>query len=82
MKIVIAMFFGTAAFLLGMIGLDIFVHDQTFSEALKASPNQFMHSLAYLVLLAWNYKFVTLIAFGIATAIILVRIVPEIRNQH
>jgi len=82
MKILIATFFGTVAFLFGMIGLDILVHDQTLQEAWRGSPYQFMHSLAYLIVLAWDYKFVTLIAFGIATAIVLVRIVPEIRNQH
>jgi len=82
MKIVIATFFGTVAFLLGMVGLDILVHNQTLHEAWKGSPDQFVHFLGYLIMLAWQYKFVTLVAFGITTAILIVRVVPEIRNQH
>ena len=82
MKLLIAAFIGTVAFLFGMIGLDIFVHDQTFHEAWKGTPDQFLYSVGYLMVLAWDYKFVTLIAFGITTAIILVRVVPEIKNQH
>lgn len=68
-------------FLVAMIVVDVFAHDQTLYEAWKGSPDQFWQSLGSLVLLAWQYKIVTVIAFGLAIAVLFVRGVPDLRNR-
>jgi hypothetical protein len=81
MKIVIAVIAAAFGWVVIMIGNDVFAHDQTFAEAWKGSPHQLLHSLGDLAVMAWQYKVVTLIALGILTAVLLVRLVPDIRNQ-
>ncbi len=69
------------AYVCYMVGTDVFVHDQTFSEAWKGSPHQFIQSLGQLATMAWQYKVVSLIALGILSAVLLVRLVPDVKNQ-
>ncbi len=81
MKFVITVIVTAIAYVLVMLGNDVFAHDQSLSEAWKGSPHQFIHSLGELAMLAWQYKVVTLIAIGIITAILIVRLVPDVKNQ-
>lgn len=71
-------FFG---YVIAMLGVDVFAHDQTFHEAFKGLPNQIAHSFGDLFGLAWQYKFPTIVAFAIVIAVFYVRRVPEVRNQ-
>jgi len=80
MKILAASLATVAGYLLYALGVDVFVHDQTLYEAWKGFPYQLSRSVSDLLALAWQYKFVTLIVFAIATAVVYVRRVPEIRN--
>jgi TRAP-type uncharacterized transport system fused permease subunit len=80
-KFVMASFVVVLGFMFTMIGVDVFVHNETFQEAWKGYPSQFLQALRDLLLLAWQYKFVTIVAFAIAIAVLFVRRVPEIRNQ-
>ena len=77
MKAVMIVLVAAIAFAVIMISLDVLVHDQTLSEAWKGSPDQFWQSMLDLVSLAWQYKVVTAIVFGIIVAILLVRQVPD-----
>jgi|HubBroStandDraft_6_1064221.scaffolds.fasta_scaffold2230641_1 hypothetical protein len=81
MKLVIVLIITAIAYVLVMLGNDVFAHDQSLAEAVKGSPHQFVHSLGELAALAWQYKVVTLIAVGIAVAVALVRPVPPVKNQ-
>lgn len=81
MKIVIAIVATIFGWVVIMIGNDVFAHDQTFSEAWKGSPHQLIQSLSTLAGMAWQYWAVSLIALGILSAVLLVRFVPDIRNQ-
>ncbi len=81
MKIVVALVVAAIGFMVVMTGVDVFVHDETIYEAWKGAPHQIEHWLADLFILAWQYKFVTIVAFAIAMAIVYVRFVPEIKNQ-
>jgi TRAP-type uncharacterized transport system fused permease subunit len=81
MKFLMASLIAVLGFMFTMIGVDIFVHDETFQEALKGYPSQFIQSVGDLFALAWQYKFVTLVAFAILMAVLFVRGVPEVRNQ-
>lgn len=67
-------------YLLYMIGIDVFVHDETFYEAWKGSPVQFWRSLSDLCVLAWQYKWATIVVFATAMVIVYIRRVPEIKN--
>jgi hypothetical protein len=69
------------AYVCYMVGDDVFVHDQTFGEAWKGSPHQLIQNMGQLATMAWQYKFVSLIFFGIVSAILLVRLVPDVKNQ-
>jgi hypothetical protein len=80
MKIFVASVAAVAGYLLYALGIDVFVHNETLYEALKGFPYQLSRSLGDLFVMAWQYKFVTLVALGIATGIVYVRRVPEIRN--
>ncbi len=81
-KIVFALVIAAAiVFVPAMIVVDVFVHDETIYEAWKGLPHQIVHWLADLFILAWQYKFVTIVAFAIAMAIVYVRFVPDIKNQ-
>ena len=66
-------------FLLAMLGVDVFVHDQTLYEALKGSPHQIWHYLGVLAVWAWQYKLGTLLVFAIVTAIVYIRRVPDVK---
>lgn len=81
MKLLFASMVAVFGFLLAMIGMDVFAHNQSFHEALRGMPNQFRHSLLDLLGLAWQYKFPTVVAFAIVIAVLYVRGVPEVRNQ-
>jgi hypothetical protein len=81
MKWLLASMVAAFGFLLVMIGMDVFGHDQSFHEAFKGMPHQLARSLGDLVGLAWEYKFPTIVAFAIVIAVFYVRRVPEIRNQ-
>lgn len=80
MKILAASIAAVAGYLLYALGIDVFVHDQTLYEALKGFPYQLSRSLGDLLVMAWQYKFVTLVVLAIATAVVFVRRVPDIRN--
>ena len=80
MKILAASVVAVAGYLLYALGIDVFVHDETLYEALKGFPYQLSRALGDLFAMAWQYKFVTLIVFAIATGVVYVRRVPEIRN--
>ncbi len=69
------------AYVCYMIGNDVFAHDQTFSEAWKGSPHQLMQDIGQLATMAWQYKVVSLIVLGIVGAVLLVRLVPDVKNQ-
>jgi hypothetical protein len=81
MRFIMAVIVAAMGYVAYMIGNDVFTHDQTFVEAWKGAPQQFIQSLGQLAVLAWQYKVVTLIALGIVTAVLLVRLVPDIKNQ-
>jgi len=81
MKVVLTIIAASVAWVFIMIGMDVFGHDQTFSEAWKGSPQQFLHSLGELASLMWQYKVVSLIALGILVAVLIVRLVPDMKNQ-
>ena len=69
------------AYVCYMVTNDVFAHDQTFSEAWKGSPHQLIQSINQLATMAWQYKVVSLIALGILSAVLLVRLVPDVKNQ-
>jgi Co/Zn/Cd efflux system component len=81
MKFLFASMVAVFGFVLAMIGMDVFAHNQSFHEAFRGMPNQFVHSLGDLLGLAWQYKFPTVVALAIVIAVLYVRIVPEVRNQ-
>jgi len=81
MKFLGASLLAVVGFMFAMIGVDIFVHDETMAEALKGYPHQFLQSLGSLFVLAWQYKFVTFVFCAIALAVLYVRVVPPIKNQ-
>ena len=81
MKIILSAIAAAIAWVFIMIGMDVFGHDQTFSEAWKGAPQQFLHSLGDLASLMWQYKVVSLIALGILVAVLIVRLVPDMKNQ-
>lgn len=81
MKPVMTVIAAALGYVVYMIGNDVFAHDQTFSEAWKGAPHQFIQSVGQLAWLAWQYWVVTVIALAIATAVLLVRLVPDIKNQ-
>jgi hypothetical protein len=80
MKIFAASLVAVAGYLLYALGIDVFVHDETLYEALKGFPYQLSRSLGDLFVMAWQYKFVTLVVLAMATAVVYVRRVPDIRN--
>jgi len=81
MKFLFAAMVAALGFVLAMIGMDVFGHDQTWHEAFRGLPHQFVRSFGDLLGLAWQYKFPTVIAFAIVIAVLYVRRVPEVRNQ-
>ena len=68
-------------FLLAMLGVDVFMHDQTLAEAWKGSPHQIWHSLGVLAGWAWQYKLGTLLVLAIVTAIVYIRGVPDVKTH-
>ncbi len=80
MKILAASLAAVAGYLLYALGIDVFLHDETLYEALKGFPYQLARALGNLCAMAWQYKFVTLVVLAIATAVVYVRRVPDIRN--
>lgn len=68
-------------FLLVMLGVDVFMHDQTLAEAWKGSPHQVWHFLGVLAGWAWQYKLGTLLVFALVTAIVYIRRVPEVKSH-
>jgi uncharacterized membrane protein YgdD (TMEM256/DUF423 family) len=84
MKFVLASIFVALICVFGAVGVmivDLLVHDESISEAINNAPQHLVHSVGDLFLLAWQYKFVTFIAFAIVIGILYVRRVPEVRNQ-
>lgn len=81
MKILVAGMAAAFAFVMTMIGLDVFVHDQTLREAIHGMSHQSRAALMDLLGLAWQYKAATFIGCAIIIAVFYVRRVPEIRNQ-
>jgi hypothetical protein len=81
MRFVFASLLAVVGFMFAMIGVDVFVHDETLGEAWKGYPHQFVQSMGSLFALAWQYKFVTFIFCAIALAVLYVRVVPPIKNQ-
>jgi uncharacterized membrane protein YgdD (TMEM256/DUF423 family) len=65
----------------GMMVVNLLVHDESLSEAINNAPQQMLHSIGDLFLLAWEYKFVTIIALAIVIGILYVRRVPEVKHQ-
>lgn len=80
MKILAASLVAVAGYLLYALGIDVYVHDETLYEALKGFPYQLSRSLGNLFAMAWQYKFVTLVVLAIATGVVYVRRVPDIKN--
>lgn len=68
-------------FMLIMLGVDVWIHDETLVEAWKSSPHEFLHYLATLLLLAWQYKLATLVVFAAAIAIVYIRRVPGVKSH-
>jgi hypothetical protein len=66
-------------FLLAMLGVDVYMHDETLAEAWKGSPHQVWHFLGTLAVWAWQYKLGTLLVFGIVMAIVYIRRVPDVK---
>jgi len=81
MKYLLALTLAALGFVLTLVGMDVFAHDQTYHEVFKGMPIQMVHSVGDLFGLAWQYKFPSFVAFAIAMAVLYVRRVPEIRNQ-
>jgi len=81
MKAVVVGIIAALGLLAVMLAAGMLIHDQTLSEAWKGSPDQFWQSLDSLLMMAWQYKVVTMIVFGIVTAVLYVRRVPEIKNR-
>jgi hypothetical protein len=65
----------------GVMVVDLLEHDESVTEAFSNAPSHLMHSFGDIALLAWQYKFVTFIAFAIVIGIFFIRRVPEVRNQ-
>jgi len=65
--------------LLIMLGVDVFSHDQTLSEAIKGSPHQILHYFGVVAALAWQYKIATVLVLGIIIAIVVIRRVPAVK---
>ena len=80
-KFVIAAIVAALGFFLGILGIDVFVHDQTVREALDGIGHHAWLALNSFYSTAWQYKVLTLIAIGIVVAIFYVRVVPEIKSQ-
>jgi hypothetical protein len=78
MKAVLVAVAATCGFAIVMMGVDVFVHDATLTQAWKESPNLVVHSIFWVFGLAWQYKIATAVVFGIGVAILSVREVPDI----
>jgi len=81
MKMLFAGFVAALGFVLAMIGMDVFAHDQSFHEAVKGLSHQTVEWLGQLCVLAWQYKFVTAVFIAVVLAAIYVRQVPEVKHQ-
>jgi ABC-type uncharacterized transport system permease subunit len=81
MRLLFASIIAALGFVLAMIGMDVFAHNQTFHEAFKGLSHQAVDWLSQLFVLAWQYKFVTIVFFAIVIAAIYIRQVPEIKHQ-
>ncbi len=81
MKAVLVAIAAAVGFALVMMGVDVFIHDATLTQAWKESPNLLLHSVNWVFALAWQYKLATAVVFGILIAILYVRGVPDVGNQ-
>ena len=81
MRLVVVAIIAALGYVVTMLGIDVWVHDQTLAEACHGSPGQIWDCLTSVAALAIEYKVVTLIALGITSAILLIREVPALRSR-